>query len=90
MKNRQKNVKYKDKEWLRQQFEVEKRDLRSIAEECGVTKGTIKKWAEKLDINRGTVFQRWISAMGFATTCPKCGSTVPNANYCSECGVALK
>lgn len=42
--------KYKDREWLYEQYVDEERTNKDIAEECGVSDSTICRWKQKLDI----------------------------------------
>ena len=50
MKTYLKNVKWKDEEWLRQQYIEERKSIREIAGECGVQNRTIAYWLKKLNI----------------------------------------
>jgi len=42
--------KYRDEEWLREQYAENYRTTPDIAEECGCTEGTVSRWLERHDI----------------------------------------
>jgi len=45
-------LKYRDEDWLREQFEDENRSARDIANECDIAGKTLRKWADRFDIDR--------------------------------------
>jgi len=47
-------TKYKDEDWLEQQYVEKDRSQADIAEECGVSDMTIHRWREKFDIGAET------------------------------------
>lgn len=48
-----KQGKWKDEDWLREQYITKDRSQNSIANECGVNKGTIRYWRNKFGIHKG-------------------------------------
>ena len=42
--------KYRDEDWLREQYRVNERTMRDIADECDTYPSTIKRWLDKYDI----------------------------------------
>ena len=50
MKTYLKNVRWKDEDWLRQQYVEERKSIREIASECNVQSRTIAYWLKKLNV----------------------------------------
>lgn len=48
-----KSGKWKDEDWLREQYITKDRSQQSIARECDVEKGTIRYWRNKFGIHKG-------------------------------------
>ena len=48
--HQQKEGRYKNEEWLREQYVEDRRPIRDIADSCDVTRTTIRHWIHKFDI----------------------------------------
>lgn len=48
---------YRDKEWLRQQYVVENRELKEIALLSGTDRNTIRRWLDKFQLQNGTEYK---------------------------------
>ena len=55
MKTYLRNVKWKNEDWLRQQYVEERRSIREIAGICGVEVRTIAYWLKKHDITTRSI-----------------------------------
>lgn len=76
--------KYRDSEWLKQEYYDKERSITSIAEELGVDHTTISKWRRKLEVPKPT--------SKVILECPVCGdnytrhkSKVKRAKHASVC-----
>lgn len=49
---------YRDKEWLRQQYVVEYKELKDIALLSGTDRNTIRRWLNKFQLQNGTEYKR--------------------------------
>jgi len=58
-------TKYKDSEWLQEQYVEQDRSQVEIAEECGVSDMTIHRWREKFGIENPETAQFGIQTDGY-------------------------
>lgn len=70
-------TKYKNKEWLYNEYVAKRKSSEEIAEECGVGGQTILNWLIKFDIPRRKSGQRGASKAKkkYENTCKNCGKT---------------
>jgi len=50
--NTSEDLRYKNKEWLQEEYIEKDRTQKSIAEECGVSGTTVSYWCEKFDLRK--------------------------------------
>jgi len=67
------NKRYRNAEWLQEQYIEKDRTQKEIADKCGVSDSTISRWCDKLDIEKVDIatfdahkrgYERWLCQAG--------------------------
>jgi transposase-like protein len=67
-------MRYRNENWLREQYLEERLSMSDIAERCGVVKSTIRDWMDKFDIERRDSGETLHLNSTEEVTCVNCGS----------------